>query len=225
MNFIEIGQHFFPQNQFLFIFIGTITALWFILVFYSWKTEGLSRTIRFFIPMMIAAMFIESSGVANGRFFYPGYLLYFAVLGGGVPLVVLLGWSTNLYLFLRFSIESITPWYTKKNFMQIGLLSAGAASIGICLDVLEDPLAHHLGWWVWVEDTSPVSFFGVPLSNYVDWVIILFVMSYITLWIEYTGFSEKRKLLLSFFSLPLVFAVILGLHIGFEVILGNFGFM
>ena len=223
MNIVEIGQQFDPLSSFLWVFIGFIVVLWLILVYFSLKKEGFLRTVRFFVPMMIAAAFIESSGVASGRFSYPNYLIYFAALGGGVPLVILMGWSTNLYIFLRMSVLSITPYYDKKNVVQIGLVSLGAAVVGICLDVLEDPLAHYLGWWVWSEDGVGSLLFGVPLSNYVDWVIILFVMSFMTLWIEYTGFSERRKVLLSFFSLPIVFGVIVVLHMGVDGLLSIVG--
>ncbi len=223
MNIFEIGQQFDPWSSFLWVFIVFIGFLWCFLVVFSLRREGWLRTVRFFVPMMIAAAFIESSGVANGRFSYPNYLIYFGVLGGGVPLVILMGWSTNLYIFLRMGVLSVTPFYEKKNFVQIGLISLAAAVVGVCLDVLEDPLAHHLGWWVWSAEASGVLLFGVPLLNYVDWVIILGVMSFVSLWIEYSGFSEKRKVLLSFFSLPIVFGAIIGLHFGFEGLLGLVG--
>ena len=224
MSVVEIGQHFNPLSSYLWVFIGFIVVLWFFLVVFSVRREGWLRTIRFFVPMMIAAAFIESSGVANGRFFYPNYLIYFVLLGGGVPLVILMGWSTNLYIFLRMGVAAVVPLYGKKNVLQIGLISFAAAVIGVCLDVLEDPLAHHLGWWVWTDNASSMVLFGVPLLNYMDWVIILFVMSFVTIWIEYTDFSEKRKVLLSFFSLPIVFGGIIVLHLGVERVFSIGGF-
>ena len=104
MNIFEIGQQFDPWSSFLWVFISFIGFLWCFLVVFSVRREGWLRTVRFFVPMMIAAAFIESSGVANGRFSYPNYLIYFGVLGGGVPLIILMGWSTNLYIFF-FSRE------------------------------------------------------------------------------------------------------------------------
>jgi uncharacterized membrane protein len=225
MNIVEIGQQFTPWSSFLWVFIGFIVVLWIILIIYSLRKDGWCRTIRFFVPMMIAAAFIESSGVVNGRFFYPNYLIYVAVLGGGVPLVILMGWSTNLYIFLRMGILSVTPFFKNKNVLQIGLISCAAAVFGVCLDALEDPLAHHLGWWVWTNEASGVLLFGVPLLNYVDWVIILIVMSFVTVWIEYTDYSEKHKVLLSFFSLPIVLGVIIVLHLGVEGLLSMSSFI
>jgi uncharacterized membrane protein len=195
------------------MFISTIVIVWFSLFVNSLRIDGVKKTIRYFFPMIIAALFIEASGVANGRFYYPGYLLYFRVLGGAVPLVILLGWSSNLYLFLHLGKNVISQFTKQQRILHMILISLTAATIGICLDILEDPLAHTNQWWIWREPATTMKIFSVPLSNYLDWFIILFSMSFATLLIEKTGFSENRKVLLSFSSLPIVLLFILGGHI------------
>lgn len=208
MFFVELGQEFGATSDFQYLFIITITIVWLSLVIYSLKKEGIRKTTRYFLPMMIAALFIEASAVANGRFRYPGYLIYFNVLGGSVPFIILIGWSSNLYLFLQMSKSVVTKLYQKINIIQLLLISTFSGIFGICLDLLEDPLAHHNNWWIWTESTGGLTFFSVPFSNFMDWFIILFFMSLATIFIEKSGYSENRKLILAFTSLTLVFAAI-----------------
>ena len=215
MSLIEIGQNFGANSEFLFMLIITISIVWLILIIYSLRKDGIKKTTRYFLPMMVAALFIEATGVASGRFHYPGYLIYFSILGGSVPLIILLGWSSNLYLFLNMSKPVVSNLYPKKNIIQLFLISIVSGFFGICLDILEDPLASNNGWWVWNESSVGLSYAGVPFSNFMDWFIIIFFMSLLTLLIGRSGYSENRKLLISFFSLPAVFAAIYGTHLFF----------
>ena len=162
---------------------------------------------------MGAALFIEAAGVASGRFSYPSYLLYFSVLGGSVPLIILLGWSSNLYLFLNMSKTFVTKIYHYQNRVQILLISMVSGIFGICLDLLEDPLAHHNNWWIWTESTGGITIFAVPFSNYMDWFLILFFMALTTLLIDRSNYDENRKLILSLTALPITFLAIYGTHI------------
>lgn len=225
MSFIEIGQAFGSDSEYLYMFIVTISLVWVLLVFFSLKKDGVKKTIRYFVPVMGAALFIEATGVANGRFSYPGYLLYFSVLGGSVPLIILIGWSTNLFLFLNMSKPFVSRVYQRQDIVQLLGISTVAGLIGICLDLLEDPLAHHNNWWIWTESTGGLTFFNVPFSNYLDWFFILFSMSLATLIIDRSGLDENRKLLISFTSLPLVFIAILAAHFVFSGLFEVIGFI
>jgi len=222
MSFVELGQEFGITSDFQYMFLVTITIVWLSLVIYSLKKDGVKKTTRYFLPMMIAALFIEASAVANGRFRYPEYLIYFNVLGGSVPLIILMGWSSNLYLFLKLSKSVVLHLYQKINILQIILISTLSGLFGICLDVLEDPLAHHNSWWIWTESTGGLTFFNVPFSNFMDWFLILFYMSLATILIEKSGYSENRKLIIAFTSLVIVFAAIYVTH---TVLVGLFQFI
>jgi len=224
MSFVELGQEFGITSDFQYMFLVTITIVWLSLVIYSLKKDGVKKTTRYFLPMMIAALFIEASAVANGRFRYPEYLIYFNVLGGSVPLIILMGWSSNLYLFLKMSKSVVLNLYKKINILHILLISTLSGLFGICLDILEDPLAHHNNWWIWTESTGGVTFFNVPFSNFMDWFIILFYMSLATLFIERSGYSENRKLVISIFSLTVVFASVYATHLFFTGIFQFIGF-
>ena len=209
MIFIEINQNFGEQTEFLFLFIITVFLVWITLLIYSYKKHGPKKTIIYFLPMIIAALLIESAGVASGRYYYPGYFLYLSVVGGGVPLIVVLGWSANLFLFLNLGKHIIYRIYQNRNFLQILLTSFAAGLIAICLDLLEDPIAHHNNWWIWKKTTYGVDFFEVPILNFIGFFNLIFYMSLATLLIDRSKFSENRKVLLSITSLsitgPLIF--------------------
>lgn len=200
------------QSEFLYMFYITIAAVWILLVIYSFKNYGTKKTFRYFFPMMVAALFLEAVAVSDGRYFYPGHILYISVLGGSVPLIILLGWSANLFLFLKLSEKIVSRLYRHFNLLRILLISFLTGIIGVCLDMLEDPIAHHNNWWVWTESTVAPSFYGVPLSNFLDWFVILFYMAIATQLIEQSRLSENRKLLISFFSISFIGVAIYATH-------------
>ena len=147
------------------------------------------------------------------------------VIGGSVPLIILLGWSVNLYLFLSTGKTVVQFIYQKQTILQCILISFVASLFGICLDLLEDPLAYHNGWWIWTESTTGLRIFDVPFSNFMDWGIILFMMSFATLLIERSQFDENRKIALSFTSIPLIILSIYATHLVFMTFFTAIGFI
>ena len=212
MMSIEIGQNFGEQTQFLFLFIATVSIVWLSLVIYSYKKYGSKKTIMYFLPMIIAALFIESAGVGSGRFYYPGYIIYLSVIGGGVPLIIILGWSVNLFLLFNMAKHVAFKIYQKRNFLQIFLTSLIAGFFAVCLDLIEDPLAHYNNWWIWKETTSGVTFYGVPLLQFMGWFVLIFYMTLATLLIERSKFSLNRKILLSIASISITGTIIFVSH-------------
>jgi len=194
------------------LFIVIMAGLWFILVLFSLKTYGWKPTFRYFVPMIIASLFLEGSAVAAGRYTYEGYLLYISALGGLVPLIILLGWSANLFIFTHISTRIMSYFSTSTTKRSLVATAALAGIIGVAVDLFEDPLAHHNHWWTWAETTNELQLFNVPLSNYVDWFLILFFMALATLLIEHSSVSENRKMMLSFFSIPLLGGLIFFSH-------------
>lgn len=214
MTVIELNQHIGNQTQHLLLFIFTIFLVWLILFIYSLKTFGLKRTIRYFVPIMIVGLFIESGGVATGNYYYPDYFLYLNVLGGSVPLIIVLGWSVNLFLFLHLSIQFTNKIYRKQNHIKLILISFFASMFGLCFDLLQDPLAHHNQWWIWTAtNPSSLQYYGVPPWNFRGWFILIFLLALTTLLIDSSGFSEKRKVLLSITSTALIGGIILGIRL------------
>lgn len=212
MIYMEVNQHVGEQTKFLFLFITIIIIVWLLLVFYSYKKYGPKKTIMYFLPMIIAALFIESAGVASGRYYYPGYFLYLSVADGGVPAIIILAWSANLFLFFNMAKHVVMPFYQKRNYVQLVLISLAAGSFAICLDLLEDPLAHHNNWWIWKETVTGISFYEVPLLNFVGWFVLIFFMTFATLLLERSRFSENRKVLLSISSISITGIIIFIAH-------------
>ena len=122
-------------------------------------------TIIYFLPITIATLIIESAGVAGGRYYYSGYILYISIVGGAAPLSIALAWGVNLFLFLNMGKHFISKIYVKQNYRQIIMISAVAGAFGVCLDLLEDPIAHYNNWWIWQGTVPGVKFFEVPISN------------------------------------------------------------
>ena len=208
MNIDEFGT----GSSFLYLFIVTISVVWLALVLFSLKRHGWRKTVRYFVPMMIAALFLEAVAVSSGRYVYTGYLLYFSVIGAQVPLIILLGWSANLVLFLSISEQAVKEFYSKHNLGSVFLISLLTGVFGVCLDLLEDPLAHHNHWWVWTESTQGITVYGVPVLNFIDWFIILFYMALATLLIDRSWYSENRKLLISIVSISFIGVAIYATH-------------
>ena len=208
MSFIEIHQNFGENTQLLAPFIVVIAITWVFLIFYSYKKYGTKRTLVYFLPIIIATLIIESAGVAGGRYYYSGYILYLSVVGGAVPLIIILAWSVNLFLFMNLGKYFISKVYQKQNSLQIVFISLSAGVFGVCLDALEDPIAHYNNWWIWEESLTGIKFFNVPILNFIGWFVLIFFMSIATLLIERSQFSENRKVLLSISSLAITGAVI-----------------
>ena len=210
MPFIEL--HGWNGSLSLLMFIGTIFFIWLILVVVSLRKFGTKKTIRYFFPMIIASLFLEAAAVVSGRYVYPGYFGYLSVIGGSVPLIILLGWSSNLFLFLNLGKYTVNGFFTQRPLLRITIISVIAGLFGVCLDVLEDPVAHYNNWWVWTQQTPTFSFYGVPFSNFLDWFIILFYMALATQLIDQSKYSENRKLLISIISVAYIGAAIFITH-------------
>lgn len=81
---------------------------------------------------------------------------------GGVPLAVALGWAAVILG------AAAAAW-------RLGLrtplaLAAGAALVGVTLDLLIEPVAVRAGLWRW---TPPGPWLGVPVGNFVGWAVIV----------------------------------------------------
>ncbi len=221
MSFIELNPAGYTSPTIIF-FVLIISIIWSVLMLYSLKKNGWKKTLRYFVPMMVAAFFIEASAVATGRYQYPGYILYFSVLGGSVPFIILLGWSVNLFLFLSCAKQILAFFFQKITIARMILISAVTGCIGVFLDLLEDPIAHHNQWWVWTEQSPLLTLFGVPITNFFDWFIILFFMALVTQLIDHASLSENRKLLISFISISYVGAAIYLAHTALIMMLAFF---
>jgi len=210
MPFIEL--HGWGGSWSLLVFQCMISALFVVLLWWSIRKCGWKKTFRLFVPMFIAALFLEAAAVSSGRYTYSGYAVYLSLLGGSVPLIILLGWNVNLVLFLGLGEYVVNTWKSLHLYLRFILVSLIAGIFGVCLDLLEDPIAQSNHWWVWSAHPTTTSLFNVPLSNFVDWFLILFFMTLATQFIEQSSVTENRKLFLAIFSVSYVGALIFLVH-------------
>lgn len=99
-----------------------------------------------------------------------------------VPLWIILGWGFVVYLAMQTSERMRLPWYLKP---------AHDALLAVNFDWLMDPLAVKLNWWVWDE---PGAYFGVPLDNYVGWIICVAGFSFSVRAMRHYLFKNNVKL-------------------------------
>jgi len=204
MALVEINSNFIKEIGSLHVFILTIFIVWVILLFFSLKKYGIKKTIRYFLPIVIVTLIIELIGVANSGYYYPGYLFYISAMGNNVPLIIILGWSANLFLLLHMGKSVVIRLYNKDNFLRILLISICAGVFGVCMDLIEDPLAHHESWWIWNETQQRATLFDVPLTNFAGWFIIIGGITLLTLLIERSQYTENMKVLISISSSTIV---------------------
>ncbi len=211
MSIIEINPNFNPGINSLHIFILMVSIVWLMLLIYSLKTYGIKKTIRYFVPIMIAGIIGELCAMANSGYYYnvnPGYLINVTALGGSVPIIIGLGWSVNLFICLHLAKDIVPRLFKEQNFRQLFFISIFAGFFALCLDLLEDPLAHHNGWWIWPQTAQKIYLFDVPLTNYAGWFGIVGGMTLLTLLIDRSHFSENRKLLINL-TTPFIFFIFL----------------
>jgi putative membrane protein len=106
-----------------------------------------------------------NTGVPFGRYAYTGVLV--PGLPGGVPLAIGFAWLfivvgglfTARAIVIGTRADRAMPW----------VASLLGAVLAVGLDLLLEPVAYHVrDYWEW-EDAGPVSYYGVPWSNFAAW--------------------------------------------------------
>ncbi len=175
-----------------------ITALLTLTIFlftlwHAFQKFGIRNALVFLILVLFVSFGLEFIGtnLAND---FNGYYKYSEYLGlqiFGVPLLVILMWVSIIYVSHQVS-EHITNFrFTgTTTFVQKFWISAWCALltslIVVSWDFALEPLARELGWWEWLVEGE---YFGVPLQNFVGWIVISFSAVFI-----YKLFFEKEKL-------------------------------
>ena len=80
----------------------------------------------------------------------------------GVPVAVALAWAAVIVSALSLA--------ARLGLASAAARAAGAALIGITLDLLMEPVAVQAGFWRW---TPPGPWLSVPVGNFVGWGVIL----------------------------------------------------
>jgi len=144
--------------------MGALTP-WFLLLcggllvsVYAWNSDGRSLFL-WLLPLLVVTFVLEALGVATGLVFGPYH--YTDVLGllvVGVPPVI--GWNWVLVVLgAHTGVQTLfrrgAPW------VQVALVGL----LCVLFDLILEPVAMSLGYWVWRDGT-------VPLQNYIAWGVI-----------------------------------------------------
>lgn len=134
---------------------------------------GGRRVALFFALTVVISYLVEEAGVRTGLIF--GRYHYSDDLGfklGNVPILIPLGWFMMIY----------PSWVVAQAALRGRSLRGPAGMAALALlsaltmtgwDMVMDPPMIRGGAWVW-HDGGP--YFGVPLQNYVGWVLNTFVI-------------------------------------------------
>lgn len=196
------------EPKHLWVYILTHLAAWIGSIVLSIRWYGIGKSIRFFIPTLIAGFALETAGVLTGKYIYPPYPFSLVVRGHNLPMIIVLGWSATLFFLreLAFRLGSKKAPPFRKRILVPAILTAG---LGIGWDLILDPLAHRLGWWRWPE-SSGIAIAGVPLTNFTVWFFFLFYMTVLFQVVEKRDSSESMKLVFALGALPIAGAAMLG---------------
>jgi len=146
-----------------------------IMLLYAISNEGITKGIFFFIIAATFGLFFEIIGVLFGVPF--GKYRYNPIeplLFGLVPISVILMWFVVTYT-ARAVTEIIIPKNVTPNKIHILLVLAFLdALIATSWDIIMDPvMVNVIGMWTWEEQGI---YFGIPLSNYIGWVLVSYLM-------------------------------------------------
>ncbi len=167
---------------------------------------GWRRALSFFGIAFTLSAAAELSGTAGGWVFgeyhytdvFPHKLL------GRVPALIPMGWFVMLYpchIVANLTVHGRFdgPWRGWSGAVGLSLLGALMMT---GWDVAVDPhVVHRTGAWVWA---NPGAHFGIPLSNYLGWVLTSFVILMLQRLVErFVGSRAPRPMPTWFQALPL----------------------
>lgn len=169
-----------------------VTALLFILaVFHGTERYGKKNIVIFFLITWAVSFSFENLSIATGFPF--GFYHYSPSLGFlTVPLIIIFAYFSIGYLSWMLS-HVLTGQYSRKlEGKQIFIVPFIAAFIMLMWDLSVDPISSTLqGLWVW---TYPGAYFGVPISNFFGWFLVVYIFFQIfALYLSrYDSVSEEK---------------------------------
>ncbi len=169
-----------------------VTALLFILaVFHGTERYGKKNIVIFFLITWAVSFSFENLSIATGFPF--GFYHYSPSLGFlTVPLIIIFAYFSIGYLSWMLS-HVLTGQYSRKlEGKQIFIVPFIAAFIMVMWDLSVDPISSTLqGLWVW---TYPGAYFGVPISNFFGWFLVVYIFFQIfALYLSrYDSVSEEK---------------------------------
>ena len=132
-----------------------------------------------------------STGVPFGKYYYTNFLGAKVL---NVPIVVPFVWFVIVYLtfsmcFSYFGERKAMSESGTRVLSLVGLAAFGA----VAWDLMVDPMfsSPSYGYWVWQNASSTLTLSGVPLSNFIGWFCLAFLMIVAFLFV-----TRKKKVIL-----------------------------
>jgi len=201
---VLLGMRIPFSVSFLVGYVGTS------LVFVVWHavlTKGWKRSLLMFCLSFVMAFIAEALGVNFGLVF--GHYYYTPMLGPslfGVPFLAALAWEPIVYAafclgdMLVSRGENLLPSVLHKtSVLWVAALGALATT---AWDMMIDPIAVSQGWWVWVDGGPYVPYVaqGVPITNFLGWLLVAFVINWVYHWVAGGKSTSTSSASLSFYG-------------------------
>lgn len=150
-----------------------VTAILFILaVLHGTERYGKKNILIFFLITWAVSFSFENLSIATGFPF--GFYHYSPSLGLlNVPLIIIFAYFSIGYLAWMLAHVLTGQYMRKLEGKQIFIVPFIAAFLMVMWDLTVDPISSTLqGLWVW---TTPGAYFGVPISNFFGWFLVVYL--------------------------------------------------
>jgi uncharacterized membrane protein len=174
-----------------------VTAIIFILVFlYARERYGLKGTVIFFLIASGVSLFFENLSVLTG--FPYGLYNYSPSLGVlNVPIIIIFEYFAMGYLSWTLANILTGQYSDKLKGKQVFIIPFMATFLMVMWDLTVDPISSTLqSLWVW---HNPGAYFGVPISNYFGWFLVVYIIFQIfAIYLsKYDSITEEKIVTLS----------------------------
>jgi putative membrane protein len=184
-----VGAVFFVSSYFMVRFasaapFGSLSAVFIVffalpsyvtLVNYTGARRGLTALLVLSVLPLLVEAFAVWTGFPYGEFHYSGMLGYMVM--GLVPASV-----SFAYTPILLGAMTVAGRFSGRSLTRFAFFST---LVNVSIDLVIDPAAVHTGFWGW---TTPGVYFGVPLVNFLGWVVTGFV--YAALFYLLTGVED-----------------------------------
>lgn len=179
----------------------------------------------FTIPLIYEYIGINYGGPLGVRYYY---LKDFKPQIFGLPLAVWIFWV--IFIYIGYSLtNSIFYFFLKENFYKfinkvfnIILLSFFDGFVVLTFDIFLDPVCVRYGLWRW--ENFKLSYFGVPVGNFIGWYIIAFTTTTIIRTVEKIFYYYQNNKIYKiipyiYLLIIIIFFVFLPFYIEIDIIL------
>ena len=170
----------------VYFLLGYVGALLVFVIWHAVLTKGWKRSLIMFGLSFIVAFTAEALGVNFGLVF--GNYYYTKMLGVslfGVPFLAALAWEPIVYAAFCISdmlspLVANLPSLSMRKAAPVWMAIIGALAT-TAWDMMIDPIAVSQGWWAWVGGGPYVPYVanGVPIQNFIGWLMVAFIINLI----------------------------------------------